>query len=186
MISQRRRSTRTFTSYGRSRLLTLAVHRSSSLEEPVSPPPNGITPELNSASHLELFALLRKSHVVVLCRHANELYTLVTDHRFLNHSGVVWQRLLETDGRAEYFDSAFRHVHPDVEDFKGHFDGNFLGKENHHHHEHRFSKFVSSTKHKVEHLFKSHHESHHTTIMIPLGGVTKWRQFDDPRRGGCC
>jgi hypothetical protein len=134
-----------FTSYGRTRLLTLTV-RSPSLEEPVSPPPNGSTPELNSASHLELFALLRNSHVAVLCRHANELYTLVTDHRFLHKPGVVWQRLPETDlGRPEYFDSAFRHAHPDVEDFKGHFpDGHFLGKESHHHHEHKFREFVSS------------------------------------------
>jgi hypothetical protein len=132
------------TSYGRTRLLTLTVRNPSS-EEPASPPPNSTTPELNSASQLELFALLRNSRVAVLCRHANELYTLVTDHRFLNQPSVVWELLVDTHrGRPIYFDSAFRHVHPDVENFRGHFRDEYRGKEIHRQ-ESKFGEFVNST-----------------------------------------
>jgi hypothetical protein len=98
------------TSHGRSRLISFPSQTSSASPNRPSTEP---TPLLHSEP--PLFALFRKSHISVLYRHAGVLYTLVTDQRFLNDSGVVWERLRDIDQDvAEYFDSNFQLVHPDA------------------------------------------------------------------------
>jgi hypothetical protein len=100
------------TSYGRSRLLSL----------PLSPAPNSTAFEPNARQHLELFALFRHGPIEVLCRHNNELYTLVTNHRFLKDLSVVWELLMDTNrGPPVYFNSDFRRINIEVEKFESHF-----------------------------------------------------------------
>lgn len=80
----------------------------------------------NLASLLEpgaLVALFRSSHLSVLYKPEGEesaLYTLVTDHVFLQEPSVVWERLEDVDGGSSTFvDSDFIHAHPVGGDFAG-------------------------------------------------------------------
>jgi hypothetical protein len=110
-----KRSSSQLTSQGRKCLLSFSAQQEApSLGSP-SPSPNRAASELNLPPHLELFAFFRHWHIEVLCKHANhnELYTLVTNHRFLGDPKVVWERLADTDQHtlaAEYFDSTFQRI----------------------------------------------------------------------------
>jgi ubiquitin carboxyl-terminal hydrolase MINDY-1/2 len=63
------------------------------------------------ASELEpntLTALFRNSHLSVLFKSAESLYTLVTDHVFVREPCVVWERLEDIDGGwTTFVDSEF-------------------------------------------------------------------------------
>jgi hypothetical protein len=107
------RSSSHLTSQGRKCLLSFSAQQKAPSSEPPSPSPNLTAAELSSPPHLELFAFLRHWHIEVLCKHTtgdhSELYTLVTNHRFLDDPNVVWERLSETDQNTpEYFDSTFQ------------------------------------------------------------------------------
>ncbi len=68
----------------------------------------------------ELFALFRNSHLAVLYRHADALYTLVTDQVFLNEPSVVWERLQDVDqGAAVFVDGVFELATPVGGDWAG-------------------------------------------------------------------
>ncbi|KAG2114837.1 hypothetical protein DEU56DRAFT_841746 [Suillus clintonianus] len=71
-----------------------------------------------------LVALFRNSHLSVLHKREGEdssLYSLVTDHVFLQESSVVWERLEDVDGVGSTFvDSDFVHSTPAGGDFAGH------------------------------------------------------------------
>ncbi|KAI9433665.1 hypothetical protein H4582DRAFT_2082065 [Lactarius indigo] len=70
--------------------------------------------------HPELFAHFRNSHLAVLYRHADALYTLVTDQVFLNEPSVVWERLEDVDqGAAVFVDSSFERATPVGGDWAG-------------------------------------------------------------------
>ncbi|KAF8896641.1 hypothetical protein BD779DRAFT_1497035 [Infundibulicybe gibba] len=80
----------------------------------------------NLASILDpgsLVALFRNSHLSVLYKSAGEeasLYTLVTDHVFLNEPSVVWERLEDVDGGwSTFVDSEFIRAAPAGGDFAG-------------------------------------------------------------------
>ncbi len=56
----------------------------------------------------------------MLYRHADALYTLVTDQVFLNEPSVVWERLEDVDqGAAVFVDSAFERAAPVGGDWAG-------------------------------------------------------------------
>lgn len=56
----------------------------------------------------------------MLYRHADALYTLVTDQVFLNEPSVVWERLEDVDqGAAVFVDSAFQRAAPVGGDWAG-------------------------------------------------------------------
>jgi len=85
---------------------------SASTSEPTTPtePPR----------HPELFAHFRNSHLAVLYRHADALYTLVTDQVFLHEPSVVWERIEDVDqGAAVFVDSAFQVATPVGGDWAG-------------------------------------------------------------------
>ena len=68
----------------------------------------------------ELFAHFRNSHLAVLYRHADALYTLVTDQVFLNEPSVVWERVEDLDqGASVFVDSAFQRATPVGGDWAG-------------------------------------------------------------------
>jgi hypothetical protein len=71
-----------------------------------------------------LVALFRNSHLSVLHKREGDdssLYSLVTDHVFLQESSVVWERLEDVDGVGSTFvDSDFIHSTPVGGDFAGH------------------------------------------------------------------
>ncbi|KAI9454773.1 hypothetical protein BJY52DRAFT_1205181 [Lactarius psammicola] len=88
---------------------------SASAAEPISTPTSVEPPR-----HPELFAHFRNSHLAVLYRHADALYTLVTDQVFLNEPSVVWERLEDVDqGAAVFVDSAFERATPVGGDWAG-------------------------------------------------------------------
>lgn len=56
----------------------------------------------------------------MLYRHADALYTLVTDQVFLNEPSVVWERIEDVDqGAAVFVDSAFQRAAPVGGDWAG-------------------------------------------------------------------
>ncbi|KAG1820861.1 uncharacterized protein BJ212DRAFT_1265931 [Suillus subaureus] len=71
-----------------------------------------------------LVALFRNSHLSVLHKREGEdssLYSLVTDHVFLQEPSVIWERLEDVDGVGSTFvDSAFVRSTPVGGDFAGH------------------------------------------------------------------
>ncbi|KAJ8596699.1 hypothetical protein M405DRAFT_725644 [Rhizopogon salebrosus TDB-379] len=71
-----------------------------------------------------LVALFRNSHLSVLHKREGEdssLYSLVTDHVFLQESSVVWERIEDVDGVGSTFvDSDFVRSTPVGGDFAGH------------------------------------------------------------------
>lgn len=70
-----------------------------------------------------LVALFRSSHLSVLYKSLGDeaaLYTLVTDHSFLNEPSVVWEKLEDVDGGGSTFvDSDFVPSSPAGGDFAG-------------------------------------------------------------------
>jgi hypothetical protein len=106
------RSLSHLTPQGRERLLSFSAQQIAPSSEPPSPSPNRTASELNSPPHLELFGFFRHWHIEVLCKSAshNELYTLVTSHRFLKDPKVVWERLDADQRTPEYFDSTFQNI----------------------------------------------------------------------------
>lgn len=70
-----------------------------------------------------LVALYRNLHLSVLHKPEGEdtsLYSLVTDHVFLNESSVVWERIEDVDGGSSTFvDSDFVRSSPAGGDFAG-------------------------------------------------------------------
>jgi hypothetical protein len=114
-----KRSSSQLTPQGRKCLLSFSAQQKAPSSASPSPSPapsrTAADSELNAPPHLELFAFVRHWHIEVLCRHANhndsELYTLVTNHRFLEDPKVVWERLADTNQHtAEYFDSTFQRI----------------------------------------------------------------------------
>ena len=78
------------------------------------------TTPVEQPRHSELFAHFRNSHLAVLYRHADALYTLVTDQVFLNEPSVVWERLEDLDqGASVFVDSAFQRATPVGGDWAG-------------------------------------------------------------------
>ncbi|KAH8987428.1 hypothetical protein EDB92DRAFT_1875632 [Lactarius akahatsu] len=105
-------------------LFTLASLQPGSKSEP-SPSASASEPTATSIEppqhpHPELFAHFRNSHLAVLYRHADALYTLVTDQVFLNEPSVVWERLEDVDqGAAVFVDSSFERATPVGGDWAG-------------------------------------------------------------------
>ncbi|CAA7267530.1 unnamed protein product [Cyclocybe aegerita] len=72
-----------------------------------------------------LCALFRNSHLAVLYKHSpsptedSALYTLVTDHVFLNETAVVWEPLEDVEGGSSFVDSDFVRSSPAGGDFAG-------------------------------------------------------------------
>ena len=122
---------RTFLDYTRSQLtyhglFTLASLQPGSKSEPSESPsvsasePTSTSTAVEPPRHPELFAHFRNSHLAVLDRHADALYTLVTDQVFLNEPSVVWERLEDVDqGASVFVDGAFQLATPVGGDWAG-------------------------------------------------------------------
>lgn len=62
----------------------------------------------------ELCVLFRNNHFIVLHKHNNELFQLVTDQGFLTETNVVWETLNNIEGDGQFVDSNFVTVPPKI------------------------------------------------------------------------
>lgn len=99
-------------------LFTLASLQPGTKSEPS--PSDSASEPTSTPQQPELFAHFRNSHLAVLYRHADALYTLVTDQVFLNEPSVVWERLEDVDqGASVFVDSTFQRATPVGGDWAG-------------------------------------------------------------------
>ncbi|CAG2170062.1 unnamed protein product [Oppiella nova] len=72
----------------------------------------GLQELVNHLKEQELCVLFRNNHFIVLYKHKNQLYQLVTDQGFISENNVVWETLNNIEGDTQFVDGDFVLVPP--------------------------------------------------------------------------
>ncbi|CAG2108771.1 unnamed protein product, partial [Medioppia subpectinata] len=72
----------------------------------------GLQELVNHLKEQELCVLFRNNHFIVLYKHKNQLYQLVTDQGFIIENNVVWETLNNIEGDTQFVDGDFVLVPP--------------------------------------------------------------------------